>query len=81
MALEAKFASQVEQLRTGMAGTPSMDGFVFSVDPLFQLEPGIRWFLQVCDTLTIAQVPVIRRSITSYDEGHHLLLSLTDLVR
>ena len=30
-----------------MAGVASMDGFVFSVDPLFQLEPGIRWFLQV----------------------------------
>nr|CAH0103885.1 unnamed protein product [Daphnia galeata] len=46
LSLDAKFASQVDQLRTGMAHLPSMDGFVFSVDPLFQLEPGIRWFLQ-----------------------------------
>lgn len=34
-----------------MAHLPSMDGFVFSVDPLFQLEPGIRWFLQVGKSL------------------------------
>ncbi|XP_057381732.2 extracellular matrix organizing protein FRAS1-like [Daphnia carinata] len=47
LSLDAKFASQVDQLRTGMAHLPNMDGFVFSVDPLFQLEPGIRWFLQV----------------------------------
>ena len=47
LSLDAKFANQVEPLKTVMAGVPSMDGFVFSVDPLFQLEPGIRWFLQV----------------------------------
>ena len=47
LSLDAKFANQVEPLRTVMAGVASMDGFVFSVDPLFQLEPGIRWFLQV----------------------------------
>ena len=46
IALEANFAGQVEQLRP-ITQVASMDGFVFSVDPLFQLEAGIRWFLQV----------------------------------
>jgi len=46
IALDAKFASQVDQLRP-MSQVSSMDGFVFSVDPLFQLDPAVRWFLQV----------------------------------
>ena len=46
IALDAKFANQVEQLRP-MSQVSSMDGFVFSVDPLFQLDPAVRWFLQV----------------------------------
>ena len=44
--LEAQFAAHVDQLRP-ITQIASMDGFVFNVDPLFQLESGIRWFLQV----------------------------------
>lgn len=47
LSLDAKFANQVEPLKTVMVGVPSMDVFMFSLDPLFQLEPGIHWFLQV----------------------------------
>jgi len=46
IALDAQFANEVDQLRS-MSHVSSMDGFVFSVDPLFQLDPAVRWFLQV----------------------------------
>ncbi len=39
-----------------MSHLPSMDGFVFSVDPLFQLEPDTRWFLQVIQAILIGLI-------------------------
>lgn len=71
LSLDAKFASQVDQLRTGMAHLPNMDGFVFSVDPLFQLEPGIRWFLQV-NTIVIAKITMRKENKTIIDDKRNL---------
>ena len=46
VAIKANLASQVEQLRP-VAQMAGVDGFAFGVDPLFRLESGLRWFLQV----------------------------------
>ncbi|XP_074649240.1 uncharacterized protein LOC141904543 [Tubulanus polymorphus] len=50
---KAKFGGNVEKLRS-IEAVPGMDGFVFSIDPLYKASSGQRWHLQVIYLITSA---------------------------
>ncbi|XP_074643322.1 uncharacterized protein LOC141900362 [Tubulanus polymorphus] len=50
---KAKFRGNVEKLRS-IEAVPGMDGFVFSIDPLYKASSGQRWHLQVIYLITSA---------------------------
>ncbi|XP_035826399.1 extracellular matrix protein FRAS1 [Aplysia californica] len=75
---QAQFASENQEF-SPLSNLPGVDGFIMDIDPLYKVDSGHQWYLQVIYTISPADLPKhkMKRSISAmYRSSHSPLVSV-----